>query len=110
MKSKFVTIIIVAFSALIGGTSAYANVTREQVKAELAEAVRTGNMPAGGESSLKLNELFPNRYPAKAVTSSLTREQVKAELAEAVRTGNMPAGGESSLMLTEMLPNRYSNM
>ena len=67
-------------------------------------------MPAGSESSLKLNELFPNRYPAKAVTSSLTREQVKAELAEAVRTGNMPAGGESSLMLTEMLPNRYSNM
>ncbi len=39
--------------------------TREQVKAELAEALRTGDIVAGGDSGMKLNELFPNRYPAK---------------------------------------------
>ena len=37
----------------------------------------------------KLNELNPNLYPAKAVTSSVTRAQVQAELAEAKRTGDI---------------------
>ena len=37
--------------------------TREQVKAELAEAQRTGDIIADGESGKKLNELYPSRYP-----------------------------------------------
>jgi hypothetical protein len=36
--------------------------TREQVKAELAEAIRTGDIIANGETGLKLNEEFPQRY------------------------------------------------
>lgn len=48
--------------------------TREQVRAELAEARRTGDVAAdaklieafGGIPGQKMNELFPNRYPAKA--------------------------------------------
>jgi len=36
--------------------------TREQVKVELAEAIRTGDMLAHGETSLKVNEQFPQRY------------------------------------------------
>lgn len=48
--------------------------TREQVRAELAEAQRTGDVVAsddlaytfGGTPGQKMNELFPNRYPAKA--------------------------------------------
>jgi len=40
--------------------------TRDQVRAELREAQRTGDIVAGGESGQKLNELSPNRYPAKA--------------------------------------------
>jgi hypothetical protein len=47
------------------GTHANAQLTREQVKAELAEAIRTGDMPAGGESGLMLYEMYPERY-AKA--------------------------------------------
>jgi Domain of unknown function (DUF4148) len=55
-----------------------------------------------------LNELNPQRYPAKPVYAGKTREQVRAELAEAIRTGDMPAGGESGLMLYEMYPERYA--
>ena len=36
--------------------------SREQVKAELAEALRTGNIMADGETGLKLNQLYPQRY------------------------------------------------
>ena len=90
------------------GSTAQAQMTREQVKAELAEAIRTGDMLAGGESGLKLNELNPGRYPARPAVGGKTREQVKAELAEAIRTGDMAASGESGLMLYEMFPERYA--
>jgi Domain of unknown function (DUF4148) len=89
------------------GTHANAQLTREQVKAELAEAIRTGDMPAGGESDLKLNQLYPGRYPTKASAVSKTREQVRAELAEAIRTGDMPAAGESGQKQNELDPQRY---
>ena len=38
--------------------------TREQVKAELASAMASGDMLAPGDSGLKLNELHPARYAA----------------------------------------------
>ena len=50
--------------------------TREEVRAELAEATRTGNIMANGESGLTLRELFPQRYAAVATASGLTRAQV----------------------------------
>jgi hypothetical protein len=60
------------------------------VKAELAEAIRTGDMMATGELGLKLNEEFPQRYPAVvAVASTKTRDQVNAETREAIRNGDM---------------------
>ncbi|OHC71972.1 MAG: hypothetical protein A3H24_03795 [Rhodoferax sp. RIFCSPLOWO2_12_FULL_60_11] len=74
MKNKFATITLVLASGLIAGTSALAGVTREQVKAELAEAIRTGDMPAHGEESRKLNELYPHLYPAKQAQASPARE------------------------------------
>ena len=107
MNNKFAAIALVLASGLIAGTPALAGVTREQVKAELAEAIRTGDMPAYGEQSLKLNELYPHLYPAKQVQASLTREQVKAQLAEAVRTGDMMANGEQSAKLNELYPSAY---
>ena len=36
--------------------------TRAEVLAELAEAVRTGNMPANDESGRMLNEVNPSLY------------------------------------------------
>jgi hypothetical protein len=89
------------------GSTAQAQVTREQVRAELAEAMRTGDMLAGGESGLRLNELSPGRYPARQAVSGKTREQVRAELAEAISSGDMLAGDESGLKLNEINPERY---
>jgi hypothetical protein len=89
------------------GTQAQAQTTREQVQAELTEAIRTGDMPAGGESELKLYQLYPGRYPARAPLPGLTREQVKAALAEAARTGELLADGESGARRHEINPGQY---
>jgi hypothetical protein len=81
--------------------------TREQVKAELAEAIRTGNILANDESGRKLNEVFPSRYEVQQATGTKTREQVKAELAEALRTGEILASGDSGKKLNELFPSSY---
>ena len=65
MKTKFAAAALILASGLMAGTPAFAGTTREQVKAELAEAIRTGDIMAGGESNLKLNEVYPNRYPIR---------------------------------------------
>lgn len=62
LKTKFIVIALILSSGLIAGTSAFADVTRDQVKAELAQAVCTGDILAGGESNPKLNERYPKRY------------------------------------------------
>ena len=69
MKSLIQAVVIVASLAASATVFAQSNsrITREQVRAELREAQRTGNIVAGGESGQKLNELYPNRYPAKAM-------------------------------------------
>jgi hypothetical protein len=38
--------------------------THAEVKAELAQALRTGDIVADGDTGKKLNKLIPNRYPA----------------------------------------------
>jgi hypothetical protein len=65
--------------------------TREEVLAELAEAQRTGDIVIGNgheDSGKKLNELYPERYPAKAAITGKTRQQVLDELTEAQRKGD----------------------
>ena len=105
MKTKFAASALFVASAMLLGSPAFAELTREQVKAEFAEAVRTGDIMSnkGGQ---KLNERFPDRYPAMQAQSTLTREQVKAELAEAQRTGDMVVG-QSGRKLNEIFPSRY---
>jgi hypothetical protein len=80
--------------------------TREQVKAELREAVRTGDVLANGDSGLKLNELYPQRYPHVAADGK-TRAQVQTELAAAMRDGTMVAAGEGGMTLRDEFPQRY---
>jgi len=81
--------------------------TRDQVKAEFAEAVRTGNVVPAGDAGLRLNELYPQRYPQAAATVGVSRAQVKAELAEAIHNGDMVAAGEGDAKLNEKFPQRY---
>jgi hypothetical protein len=71
--------------------------TREQVRAELLEAQRTGDIMADGETGKMLNEVFPNAYPAKSSTAGLTREPVRSDLNDAQRR----VGGESGRTLNE---------
>lgn len=81
--------------------------TRAEVKAELMEAIRTGNMPANNETGQMLNELNPSAYPPKPVVACKTREEVRAELAEAQRTGNMMAPGEAGCLLKDLYPDLF---
>jgi hypothetical protein len=73
-------------------TASAQGLTREQVRAELMEAIRTGDMPAGGESSLKRNELYPQAYP-RAARAGQPAAATRAEAA-AVRPANVTANGE----------------
>jgi len=106
MNTKFAASALIIASTLLVGSPSFAQVTREQVRAELGAAILSGDM-ASGESGLKLNELYPSRYPARQVQSTLTREQVKAELAAAVRSGDIVVG-EGSQKLNELYPSRYA--
>ena len=81
--------------------------TREQVRAELVEAQRSGDIVVAGESGKKLNELFPGNYPVKTATVVTSRAQVRAELREAQRTGDLVAVGESGKKLNELFPGLY---
>lgn len=69
-------------------------VTRAEVKAQLADAARTGDIAAAGEFSGKVNELHP---VASRAASGISRQAVQAELAESVRAGSVFAAGEFSL-------------
>jgi hypothetical protein len=92
------------------GTSAEAHSEKAAGSAgsDYAEALRTGDVMAPGESGLKLNELYPQRYPHAATPAvALTRAQVRTELAEAMRSGEMVASGESGLKLNEEFARRY---
>lgn len=103
-----ISAIALAFSALFAGHAMAADngpATRDQVRAELAEAVRTGNIFVG-ESGQRLNEMFPHNYPAQDAAESKTHEQVRAELDEAIRAGNVVVS-DSGKRLNEIFPHRY---
>jgi hypothetical protein len=81
--------------------------TREQVKAEFAQAVRDGDVVPAGEG-MSLRQLHPERYSARMpIAVAKTRAEVKAEYAEAVRTGDIIATGDSGLKLNELNPQAY---
>lgn len=82
--------------------------TRAEVKAELAEAVRTGNIVADGQTGALAKDLFPAQYPKEAVAAGKTRAQVKAELAEARRTGNIVVDAETGLTERALYPHRFN--
>lgn len=72
--------------------------TREQVRQELIEAVRNGNI-ARGEQDASMN--------AMPMAASRARAEVRAELEAARQNGDLLAAGESSLKLNELHPSSY---
>ena len=88
MTHTYSSATVLSFAALFAGQAMAANdapVTRDQVKAELAQAIQTGNIVVG-ESGERLNEIYPHNY-AQQPASTVTRAQVQAELADAATTG-----------------------
>jgi hypothetical protein len=81
--------------------------TREQVRAELADAMRSGSLAASGEIGLPQSELSPQRYARAAAAPGRTRDEVRAELAEATRSGNLVATGEVGTGLSTDFRKRY---
>ena len=58
------------FPANYAAKAQAAGKTRAQVQAELAEAIRTGDIQGNGDRSEPLNVLFPHRYPRSAPVSA----------------------------------------
>ena len=134
MKTSYAASIAFSIVALTASHAMAADqsvqLTREQVRAELLAAQRSGNFVAsddlsytfGGAPGMKQNELFPSRYATKAVlaapaeTSGKTRAQVQAEAVESLRTGNVAAsddlsytfGGAPGMKLNELFPGSYA--
>jgi hypothetical protein len=83
---------IAAFAGVVGAAHAQ-SLTRDEVRGELVEAQRTGDILAPGDSGLTLRELYPHRYPApQFIAAPKTRAQVVAELKEAVHNGDVLVG------------------
>lgn len=70
--TRIVTLSIVsAVIAFSGAANAQSNLTRAEVKAEAAEAIRAGDV-VDYETGKKLNELFPSAYPRQVKVPAVT--------------------------------------
>ena len=106
VRTPLVFLLATAFA--LAGAHARAPVTRAQVIADYQEAVRTGDLMAPGDSGMKLNELYPDRYPRPAPAApGKTRAQVVAELEAATRSGDLLATGDTGMKENELHPERY---
>lgn len=97
-----------AFTAasLVGAVQAQAaEITREQVRAELAEARRNGELLAGGESGLRHRDISPTLYPVSAAKGMKSRAEVRADLDRARASGELIAVGDAGLRERD-LPHR----
>ena len=101
MQSRFTsTALALLIAAVCAGAHAQSR-TRDEVRKELADAMREGNMLRG--------EVVPRQqWPgADSAMPRRTRGEVRAELEAAQRSGDMLAAGEASQKLNELYPSRY---
>lgn len=108
MKFKTALLVLSLAAAPAFASDPSAPKTREQVRAELFQAIASGDMLGGGETSMKLNQINPRLYPsAKPVGTPKTRSQVVTELEQAIKIGDVMAAGESGAKLNEIAPASY---
>lgn len=63
--------------------------TRAQVQAELAEAVRVGDIVVDGQTGLTAYQLNPSAFPERAMATGKTRAEVLGELDKARKDGSL---------------------
>jgi len=107
MNKKLRLTTLVLATGLLAGSSAFAQLTRDQVIADMIEAQRTGNIVTGLDGNKKLNELEPARYASQQAAQGKTRAQVRAELIEAQQKGEIVTGLDGNKTLRELDPARF---
>ena len=81
--------------------------TREQVRQELADAIRQGEIVSGSRGDTQADR-YPGRFP-QTQPAGKTREQVRRELVDAKRIGTVVSGRHGKT-LAEQYPTRYSSV
>ncbi|WP_137921625.1 DUF4148 domain-containing protein [Hydrogenophaga sp. 2FB] len=107
------SVVALALSSLVAGHAMAADAsvgkTRAEVKAELAQAIRSGDLIADGATGQRYNELSPQLYAQpQAVVASKSRADVKAELAQAIRSGDLIADGATGQRYNQLTPALYA--
>ncbi|CAN0505135.1 unnamed protein product, partial [Phaeothamnion confervicola] len=104
------TVVAIALSTLVAGHALAADPavgkTREQVRAELNEAIRTGDIVADGATGQRLNQLYPSRYAQPVVVASKSRADVRAEVQQARLSGELVTDGETGEKIAEYVAPR----
>lgn len=112
MKSARLSLIALALSTASLGAAFAADAsafkTRDQVRAELAEAQRNGTLIADGQTGATFRDLNPGRYMTMSATSTKTRAEVQAELRDAWARGELVADGQTGATFRDLAPHRYT--
>jgi Domain of unknown function (DUF4148) len=110
MKNARTSIIALALTAL-SASSVFATdmapKTRDQVRAELAQAQRDGTLIADGQTGATFRQVFPGSYMQPVAASTSSRDEVRAELMEAQRNGTLVADGQTGATFRDLNPSRY---
>ena len=110
MKTSYAATIafsLVTLAASHAMAMSSAPLTREQVRAELEQAQRSGDIIGQSDTGKMLIEMYPGKYPTKPASQGKTREQVRAELTQAQVSGDIMAGSDRGKMLNEVTPGKY---
>jgi hypothetical protein len=108
MKNVRNSVIALALTAIAAGSVFAADMTpktRDQVRAELAQAQRDGSLIADGQTGATFRDLFPGQYMQPAASFTTSRDQVRAELLKAQRDGSLVADGQTGATFRQIRSN-----
>lgn len=104
------SVVAIALSTLVAGHALAADPavgkTREQVRAELAQAIRSGDLVADGETGQRFNQLYPSLYAQPVVAAGKTRADVRAEVEQARLSGELVSDGQTGEKIAEYVAPR----
>lgn len=107
MKTTYLSAAILSLTALASGHAMAQGLSTEQVRAELVEAARNGDLIVNPSTGQTERDLAPHLYPAREQVG-LTREQVRAELVAAERNGDLIVDPSSGRTVADINPGTVS--